>query len=78
MRYLIAILFSVIGAVLAIMFLSGPAANWVALQFSYESSDDAETVNQVAFIAVNMLGLIVGWVVGWALGGWLERPQKPI
>jgi len=78
MRYLIAILFALIGAVLAIVFLSGPIANWVALQFSYESSDDAETVNQVAFIVVNLLGLIAGWVVGWALGGRLERPQEPL
>ena len=78
MRYLIAIVFAVAGAALAIMFLSGPIANWFALQFSFESSDDAESLNQMAFIAVNLLGLIVGWTIGWALGGKLERPEKPI
>jgi hypothetical protein len=78
MRYLIAIVFAVAGAVLAILFLSGPVANWIALQFSFESSDDAENLNQMAFIVVNLLGLIVGWTVGWALGGRLERPERPI
>jgi hypothetical protein len=78
MRYLIAIVFAIAGAALAILFLSGPVANWIALQFSFESSDDAENLNQMAFIAVNLLGLIVGWSIGWALGGKLERPEKPI
>ena len=78
MRYLIAMLFAIAGAVLAIMFLSGPLSNWVALQFTFESSDDAESVNQMAFIAVNLLGVIVGWTIGWALGGRFERPEKPI
>jgi hypothetical protein len=78
MRYLIATVFAVAGAVLAILFLSGPVANWIALQFSFESSDDAENLNQMAFIVVNLLGLIVGWTVGWALGGRLERPERPI
>ena len=78
MRYLIAIVFAIAGAALAIMFLSGPFANWIALQFSFESSDDAESLNQMAFIAVNLVGLIVGWTIGWALGARFERPEKPI
>jgi hypothetical protein len=78
MRYLLAIIFAIAGAVLAIMFLSGPVANWTALQFSFESSDDAESVNQMAFIAVNLAGLMVGWTIGWALGAKFERPEKPI
>lgn len=68
MRYLIAILFAIVGAALAMNFLSGPVADWAALQFKYESSDDAENVNQLAFMAVNLAGLVAGWIVGWVVG----------
>jgi len=68
MRYLVAIIFAIVGAALAMHFLSGPAANWAALQFKFESSDQAENVNQLAFMLVNLAGLIVGWTIGWALG----------
>lgn len=68
MRYLIAILFAIVGAAIAFVFLSGPVANWASLQMKFDSSDDAEMVNQMAFMAVNFLGLLVGWTLGWALG----------
>ncbi|MFA5949371.1 MAG: hypothetical protein WC807_03725 [Hyphomicrobium sp.] len=68
MRYLVAIIFAIIGAALAMKFASGPVSDWAALQLKYESSDEAENVNQMAFMAVNLLGLIVGWAVGWAVG----------
>ena len=48
MRYLVAIIFAIVGAWLAMQFLSGPVANWAALQFKFESSDDAENINQLA------------------------------
>jgi len=68
MRYLVAIIFAIIGAALAMKFASGPVADWAALQLKYESSDDAENMNQMAFMAVNLAGLIVGWTIGWAVG----------
>jgi putative Ca2+/H+ antiporter (TMEM165/GDT1 family) len=78
MRYLIAIIFAIVGAALAMKFLSGPVADWAALQLKYESSDAAENINQLAFMAVNLGGLIVGWVIGWAVGGPLWRGgQRP-
>jgi len=68
MRYLVAIIFAIVGAALAMHFLSGPVANWAALQFKFESSDEAENVNQLAFMIVNLAGLIIGWTIGWAIG----------
>ena len=73
MRYLIAIIFAIVGAALAMKFLSGPVADWAALQLKFDSSDDAENINQLAFMVVNLAGLIVGWVIGWAVGGPLWR-----
>lgn len=78
MRYLVAIIFAIVGAALAMKFLSGPLADWAALQLKYESSDDAENINQLAFMVVNLAGLIVGWVLGWIIGGQLWREsQRP-
>ena len=68
MRYLVAILFAIAGAALAFLFLSGPVANWASMQPKFESSDDAESLNQMAFMVVNFLGLLVGWTIGWAIG----------
>lgn len=68
MRYLIAIIFAIVGAAIAMKFASGPVADWAALQMKFESSDDAENVNQMAYLGVNFVGLIVGWTIGWAIG----------
>ncbi len=77
MRYLVAIIFAIVGAALAMKFLSGPVADWAALQFKFDSSDDAESMNQMVFMAVNLAGLVVGWTIGWAIGGPLSGGQRP-
>ena len=77
MRYLIAIIFAIVGAAVAMQFLSGPVANWAALQFKFDSSDDAENMNQMVFMIVNLAGLVVGWTIGWAIGGPLSSGQRP-
>ncbi len=77
MRYLVAILFAIVGAALAMAFLSGPVADWAALQLKFDSSDEAENINQLAFMAVNLAGLIVGWTIGWVVGGPLRGGSRP-
>jgi uncharacterized membrane protein len=77
MRYLVAIIFAIVGAALAMQFLGDLVANWAALQFKFESSDDAENVNQLTFMAVSFAGLIIGWTIGWAIAGPLSRGQRP-
>lgn len=73
MRYVISIVFGILGALIAIKFLSGPVADWATANPKFDSSDDADNLNQMVFIAVNLVGLIVGWTIGWAIGGPMER-----
>jgi formate/nitrite transporter FocA (FNT family) len=77
MRYIVAIIFAVIGAVLAMLFLGEAVAAWAALQFKFESSDAAENVNQLAFLGVMLGGVICGWTIGWAIAGPLQGSQRP-
>lgn len=73
MRYLVAILFAIAGAAVAFAMASGPIADWAVARQTFESSDDAENLHQLAFMAVNFAGLIVGWTVGWALASKLKE-----
>jgi hypothetical protein len=69
MRYVVAMVFAVIGAALATFFLSSQVADWVVAHQTFESSDDAENLHMLVFVASNVAGLIVGWLVGWTIAG---------
>ena len=68
MRYVVAILFAIAGAALAFALVSGPIADWTVAQRTFDNSDDVENLHQLAFMGVNLAGLIAGWSIGWALG----------
>jgi hypothetical protein len=69
MRYVIAMVCAIIVAALAIVFLSSHVADWVVSHRSFESSDDAENLHMLTFIATNVVALLVGWLVGWTIAG---------
>lgn len=69
MRYVVAIVFALIGAALAAVFLGSSVADWVVAHQSFDSSDDAENMHMLAFVGSLAAGLIVGWLVGWVIGG---------
>jgi hypothetical protein len=69
MRYVVAMVFAVIGAGLTAVFVSGDVANWVVAHQTFESPDDVSTMEMAAYMASNVAGLIVGWLVGWVIGG---------
>lgn len=73
MRYVIAIIFALIGAAVAFAFFAGPASDWVIARQQFDSSDDVENLNQVTFILVNLVGVIIGWTIGWAIGGPVQK-----
>ena len=73
MRYVVAMVFAVIGAALAAVFFSSSIANWAVLQTSFESPDDADNMHMLVYMLANVGGLIVGWIVGWVIGGLFKR-----
>ncbi len=69
MRYVIAIVFALIGGSLAAVFAGSSVADWVVAHQSFDSSDDAENLHMLTYIGSLVAGLIIGWLVGWIIGG---------
>ena len=69
MRYVVAMVFAIVVAGLAAVFLSSHVADWVVAHQRFESSDDAENLHMLTFIGTNVAGLFVGWLVGWIIAG---------
>ncbi len=69
MRYVVAMVFAVIGAALAAVFVSSQVANWVVLHQSFDSPDDADSMHMAVYMASNVGGLIIGWLLGWIIAG---------
>ena len=69
MRYVVAIVFALVGAGLAAVFLGSAVADWIVAHQTFDSSDDAENLHMLAFVGSIAGGLIVGWLVGWLIAG---------
>lgn len=69
MRYLIAIVCAIAGALAATLFLSSMVAGWAVGSSSFDSPDQVSNFEDMAFIVTSLAGLVVGWLVGWGLGG---------
>ena len=67
MRYVVAMVFAIIVAGLATVFLSSHVADWVVSHQRFDSSDDAENLHMLTFIGANVAALLVGWLVGWTV-----------
>jgi hypothetical protein len=69
MRYVVAMVFAVIGAGLAAVFASPQVADWVVLHQSFDSPDAADSMHMLVYMGSNVAGLLVGWLVGWTVAG---------
>jgi len=78
MRYFVAIVCAVAGALGATLFISSPIASWVVAQRSFTNPDAVADLHSLVFMGTNLVALIAGWIVGWWIGGSLARPEKPI
>lgn len=76
MRYLIAMIFAVVSAAAATVFVSSRVATWVVSQQVFESPDEVAEMHMLVFMAVNVLALAIGWVIGWWLGNFEGSERK--
>jgi hypothetical protein len=77
MRYVVAMVFAVIGTGLASFFMSSEIANWAVNHMSFESPDDADSMHMLVYMGGNVAGLIVGWLVGWFVSGAGSTGNQP-
>ncbi|MGH1418822.1 MAG: hypothetical protein ACRBCJ_08180 [Hyphomicrobiaceae bacterium] len=67
MRYLLAIIGAIVGALGVTIMLSPMVANWVVGASSFDSPDQVSNFEDVVFLATSVGGLILGWVIGWGI-----------
>ncbi len=76
MRYLLAMIFGIGGALLVTLYLSTPIASYVVGRYSFDNPDDVANLHSALFLGVNLVGLLIGWTVGWAIGGGLGLGKR--
>ena len=76
MRYVIAMVFAVIGAGLMMMFVSSDMASSIVAGRRFDNPDDVADLHAALFMALNVVGLIVGWALGWMFGSIVVPPEK--
>jgi vancomycin permeability regulator SanA len=77
MRYVVAMVFAVIGAFLAAVLLSSQVANWVVAHQTFDSPDDADSLHMAVYMASNVAGLFIGWLLGWIVAGAASAGKAP-
>ena len=69
MRYLVAMLFAIASAAVAMLYVSGRFASWAVAKFAYDNPDQVADLHVALFMGMNLVALAIGWAVGWAAGG---------
>jgi phosphate/sulfate permease len=77
MRYLIAIVCAVLGALLATVFVSSAVATAVVGTQRFSDPDQVANMHAAVFMAMNACGLIAGWAFGWLIGGRIVANETP-
>jgi phosphate/sulfate permease len=76
MRYVIAMVFAVIGAALMMKFVSSDVASMIVASRRFDNPDDVADMHTALFMGFNLAGLIAGWVIGWIFGSVLVPGEK--
>jgi len=76
MRYVIAMVFAVIGAALMMTFISSDLASGVVASRRFDNPDDVADMHTALFMAFNAAGLVGGWILGWLFSGLVVRPAQ--
>ncbi len=73
MRYLVAMIFAIGGAVLFTLYISSPAATWAVDKMAFDSPDQVGDMHSLIFMASNFFGLLLGWGFGWSVASALAK-----
>jgi phosphate/sulfate permease len=76
MRYVIAILFAIAGAALAMIYVSQNVADNIVASYRFENPDQVADMHVAIYMATNALGLLFGWAFGWLAGMPFKKRQK--
>lgn len=68
MRMLIALVFALTAALIAVLLVSGPAANTALDQMKWERVDHQIALFDGVFFGCVVFAALVGWVIGRAVG----------
>ncbi len=68
MRYVIAILFAIGGAALAMTYLSQNVADNIVASYRFDNPDSVADMHAAVYMATNLAGLLLGWTLGWLIG----------
>ena len=69
MRYVFAMAGAIVLALLAMLFVSIPLANFAVDRYTFDSPDTVADLHAAVFMASNLAALLIGWIVGWIVGG---------
>ena len=76
MRYVIAMVFAVIGAAVMMVFFSSDLASGIVASKRFDNPDDVADLHAALFMAFNAAGLVGGWILGWLFGGLVVPPVQ--
>jgi phosphate/sulfate permease len=76
MRYVIAILFAIAGAALAMIYVSQNVADNIVATYRFDNPDQVADMHVAVYMATNVAGLLIGWIIGWLAGMPFKRRQK--
>ena len=76
MRYVIAIIFAVLGGVFVAAQLAAPMTSSIVADTKFESPDQVEDLHSMLMIGFALLGAFAGWLLGWFVGGFFDHPPK--
>lgn len=77
MRYVVAMIFAVAGALVTTLFLSSRVADFVVASYTFENPDQVADLHTAAFMGTNLAGLVIGWLVGWSISAQLREGTRP-
>ena len=76
MRYVIAIVFAIAGAALAMTYVSQNVASNIVASYRFDNPDQVADMHAAIYMATNLAGLLLGWTFGWLIGMPFKKRQK--